>query len=267
MKTKILKNSLSVLTLAGLVALTLCSCKPKDTTPSQPDAPPAPAAPAAATPATPAAPAAEAAPAAPAAPAPSAPAAAAPAATPAGMVRYDSQPGGKVKIEGTSSVHDWHMDSVVIGGFMEVAANFPEAALTDPAAAKPKVEPYMPVRSFKSYSKRMDEVMQEKMEATKFKNIEYKLTELKPKSPAGTTGALQFDAIGVLTIHGTNQTMTMPVTIEKKDGKLKVTGSTSLKMSDYKVESPKLSILGIGAITTGDDVKISFEWLTAPKAQ
>jgi len=265
MKTKTLTISIRVLTLAGIVALTLCSCKPKDTTsenqPAEQSPPAAPAA--AATPAAPAAPAVEATPATPAAPA-----AAAPAATPAGMVRYDAQPvGSKAKIEGTSSVHDWHMDSVVIGGFMEVAANFPEAALTDPAAAKPKVEAFMPVRAFKSYAKRMDEVMQEKMEAPKFKNIEYKLTELKPKSAAGTTGALQFDAIGVLTIHGTNQTITMPVTIEKKDGKIKVTGETSLKMSEYKVESPKLSILGIGSITTGDDVKVSFEWLTAPKAQ
>ena len=78
---------------------------------------------------------------------------------------------------------------------------------------------------------------------------------------------MQFEAIGELTIHGVTKTITMPVTIEKKDGKLKIIGSTPLKMGDFKVEPPKLSILGMGSITTGDDIKVSFEWLTAPKAQ
>lgn len=189
------------------------------------------------------------------------------AATPAGMVRYDAQPvGSKAKMEGTSTIHDWTMESSVIGGFMEVDAKFPESALTDLAAAKPNVQAFMPVRSFKSYNKRMDEVMQETMNEPKHKKIEYRLLELKPKSSAGATGALQFDATGTLTINGATKTNTMPVTIEKKDGKIKVTGSASLKMTDFGVKPPAPSI-GLGLIKTGDDIKVTIEWLTAPKAQ
>jgi polyisoprenoid-binding protein YceI len=158
------------------------------------------------------------------------------------------------------------MESAVIGGFLEVDAKFPESALTDPNAAKPKVELFMPVRSFKSYTKKMDDVMQEHMNEPKHKRIEYKLTELKPKSPAGTTGALQFEAVGALTIAGTTNTHKMPVTIEKKDGKLKVTGKTTLKMTDYGVKPPAPTIAGMSLIKTGDEVTITFEWLTAPKA-
>ncbi len=188
------------------------------------------------------------------------------AATPAGMVRYDAQPvGSKAKMEGTSTIHDWTMESAVIGGFMEVDAKFPESALSDPAAAKPKVEAFMPVRSFKSYNKRMDEVMQETMHEPKYKRIEYKLIELKPKSKPGSTGALQFDAVGTLTVNGVTKTNTMPVTIEKKDGKIKVTGSTPLKMTAFGVKPPAPKI-GLGLIKTGDDIKISVEWLAAPKA-
>src|SRR6185295_14446190 len=109
-------------------------------------------------------------------------------------VHYDAQAtGSKAKMEGTSTIHDWTMESAVIGGFMEVDAKFPESALTDAAAARPKVEAFMPVRSFKSYAKKMDDVMQEHMNEPKFKRIEYKLIELKPKSASGATGALQFD--------------------------------------------------------------------------
>ena len=184
-------------------------------------------------------------------------------------IRYDSQPGGaKVKIEGTSSIHDWKMESPVISGFMEAEAGFPESALKGGAAAKPKVEIKIPVRTLKSGNARMDEVYQEHMEEPKFKMMEYKITELKAKGSAPKDGKCEFDAVGTLTIHGTAKALTMPVTIEKseveKDGKkspqLKIVGSTPLKISDYGVKPPCPNIPGMGQITTGDDIKVSFEW-------
>lgn len=241
--------------LASVLVLSLLfACKPKE---PAAETETADASPTAAAPAEPA----------PAAPAALAAADATAAAAPSGMVRYDAQPtGSKTKMEGTSTIHDWSMESAVIGGFMEVDANFPVSALTDPAAAKPKVELFMPVRSFKSYTKKMDDVMQEHMNEPKFKRIEYKLTELKPKSAAGSTGALQFEAVGNLTISGTTKPHTMPVTIEKKDGKLKVTGKTALKMTNFGVKPPAPTIAGMSLIKTGDDITLAFEWVTAQKA-
>ena len=189
-------------------------------------------------------------------------------ATPSGMVRYDAVPvGNKAKIEGTSTIHDWTMESTFVGGFIEADEKFPESALTDPKAAKPKVEAIMPVRQFKSYSTKMDETMQKHMNEPTHKRIEYKLIELKPKSPAGTTGALQFEATGALTVAGVTKTNTFPVTIEKKDGKLTVKGGTALKMTDFNVQPPAPTILGIPTIKTGDEVKVSFEWTAAPKTK
>jgi len=185
------------------------------------------------------------------------------AASQGGVVRYESQPGGgKVKIEGTSSIHPWNMESPVIGGFIEADAGFPESALKGGAAAKPKVEVFIPVRSLKSFNKRMDEVYQEHMEEPKFKKMEYKLTELKAKGDA-KGGKCEFEAVGNMTIHGVSKPLTMPVTIEKdsqKAGQLKIVGSTPLKMSDYTVKPPCPDLPGIGQITTGDEIKVTFEW-------
>lgn len=189
-------------------------------------------------------------------------------------IRYDSQPGGaKVKIEGTSSIHDWKMEGPVIGGFIETAAGFPESALKGGDAAKPTVQVFIPVRSLKSYNPKMDEVYQEHMEAAKFKNMEYKLTELKPKGNAPKDGKCEFDAVGTMTIHGVAKEITMSVTIEKteveKDGKkspqLKITGGAPLKISDFGVKPPNPKIPGMGEITTGDDIKMTFEWLPKQK--
>ena len=140
-------------------------------------------------------------------------------------------------------------------------ASFPESALTNTAAAKPVAQVGIPVRTFKSGTATMDTKMQGHMQITKFPKIEYRLIELKPTSPPDATGALKFDAVGVLTITGVAVTNTMPVTIEKKDGKLHVIGSTPVKMSDHGLK-PYTFLL----ISTGDELKITYEWVLAPKA-
>ena len=196
--------------------------------------------------------------------APAAPAAtvAAPASTATGTTRYDAQPGGsKMKIEGTSTIHDWKMESSSLGGFLEADAKFPESALTDARAAKPTAQVFMPVRSFKSGEKKMDSGMYEYLKEPEFKKIEYRLLELKPRTATGTTGPLNFDAVGTITVVGNTITNTMPVTIEKVDGKLKIVGKTALKCSDFKLKPYTFLLL-----SCGDDLKLSFEWLLAPMA-
>jgi polyisoprenoid-binding protein YceI len=174
-------------------------------------------------------------------------------------VTFDAQPGSKVRIDGTSSIHDWDMNGSIIGGKLEADAKFPEAG-----ADKATASAVIPVRTLKSYAKKMDEVMAEAMGMAKFPRIEYKLTALKPKSNAGAK--YEFDATGTLTIHGVTTTNTMPVSIEKQsDGKLKITGATPLKMTSFGVPPP-CPALAMGMIKTGDDIKVSFEWIVAPKA-
>ena len=180
-------------------------------------------------------------------------------------VRYEGpQPGSKCKMDGTSNMpmhSTWFMESIMVTGFMEVDANFPECALTNAAASKPVTQVGIPVRSFKSGSATMDTKMQGHMKITKFPKIEYRLIELKPTSPPGTTGALKFDAVGTLSITGVTVTNTMPVTIEKKDGKLRVVGSAPVKMSTHGLEPYKFLL-----VSTGDELKITYDWALTPKA-
>jgi polyisoprenoid-binding protein YceI len=185
-----------------------------------------------------------------------------------GLVRYNAQPGGsKATVAGDSSIHAWTMESGVIGGFMEVDANFPESALTNAAAAKPVASVYVPVRSLKSGKTTMDERMQDTMSMTNYQRFEYRVIELKPKSQPGSTGALQFDAVGALTIVGKTITNTMPVTIEKKDGKIKVVGSTPLKLTQFEIKPPVISLPLLPDISVYDDLKLDFVWTLAPKLE
>jgi polyisoprenoid-binding protein YceI len=186
-------------------------------------------------------------------------------------VRFVGQPGSKVRLEGTSTIHDWTMDGGIIGGFLELDSGFS----TDPAATDLKpgkvtatASARIPVRSIKSGKTRMDEVMQEHMKEKDFPRIEYRLTEMVLKETPGAGAPLKFDTKGELTVAGVTNKVSMPITMERIDkSKVKIIGSTGLKMSDFKVEPVAIKIPALGSITTGDDVKISFEWITATRAE
>src|SRR5688572_9489061 len=180
------------------------------------------------------------------------------------QVRYQSVPGSKFKIDGTSTVHDWTVESGIVGGFIE----FESEAVLDPAKpvngeVKAKVEVTMGVVNLKSGKKAMDEFMHETLKVKDHPRIKYVLKELKAQSrKAGEP--LKFDSKGDLTVAGVTKPIDMVVTLVPEGNKLKATGSKQLKMTDFGMKPPAPA-LGLGLIKTGDDVTVTFEWLTAKK--
>jgi len=182
------------------------------------------------------------------------------------LTRYNAQPSGsKVRLDGTSTVHEWTVESSIVGGYLELDS----AILTDPQKAVPgkvkaNVMASIPARQLKSSSKAMDNVMHDALKAQQFPRIQYRLTELVLKeTPKSANGPLVFDSKGELTVSGVTNAISMPVTMERvEQTKMKTSGTTSVKMTAFGIKppSPKISL---GLISTGDDVKISFEWLTS----
>src|SRR3954469_1740119 len=78
--------------------------------------------------------------------------------------RYQAQPAGnKVRVEGTSTAHDWEMEGTMIGGSVEfdpaVQIDTAQAALKDKKLTI-KSTVIIPVRSIKSDAKAMPQVME-----------------------------------------------------------------------------------------------------------
>lgn len=189
------------------------------------------------------------------------------------MTKYYAKSGSKMRIEGTSTIHDWQVEGTLIGGYLEVSSNFPSEPGQDvkPGKVEAHAEPFIMVRSLKSvekdgkpYSDRMDEVMYEHLKAKENPKIAFHLTELTLKEPAKSNDTpYVFEAKGQLAVSGVTNDVTMPVTIlPLGDKKLKVSGKTTLKMTDFKVEPP--NPLGLG-IKTGDEIKIIFDWMVAQR--
>ena len=73
------------------------------------------------------------------------------------------------------------------------------------------------------------------------------------------------EAKGELAVAGVTNKITMTVNVlPLGEKRLKITGTTNLKMTDYKIEPPSPKI-AMGLIKTGDDVKLIFEWMLAQR--
>ena len=122
------------------------------------------------------------------------------------------------------------------------------------------------MRTLKSHAKPMDNVMYEAMKQKEFPKIKFALKEMKLKGSASGNGPYLFDTKGELTVSGVTRTNEMVVAVVKiADGQLKFSGTNTMKMTDFGIKPPAPAI-ALGAIKTGDEVKISFEWMTAQAA-
>ena len=196
----------------------------------------------------------------------------------ADLTRLSSTPGAsKIRIEGTSTIHDWQVESSVIGGFAEVGPGFPlkPGAEVKPGKVEAKVSVFIPVQQLKSlkkdgkpYDEKMDKRMYEAVKETDNKRITYTLTELTLKEAPKTAGApYLFDSKGELCVAGVTNKISMPVMVTVlEENKVKFAGTITVKMTDFKIEPINIGILGIGLIKTGDEVKLFFEWVATKKA-
>ena len=160
-------------------------------------------------------------------------------------------------------------------GPLSTGRNFPvePGQAVTPGKVDAKGEASVTVRSLKSlekdgkpYSDKMDDVMDEKMKMQEYPKIIYRLTELTLKEPAKSKDApYVFEAKGDLAVAGVTNSITMPVNVlPMGEKKIKISGSTSVKMTQFKIEPPAPK-MALGMIKTGDDVKIIFDWMVAPK--
>ena len=188
------------------------------------------------------------------------------------MKKLGARPGSKLRMEGTSSLHDWTVESKIIGGFLEVGPNFPTepGQSVQPGKVEARGTASITVRSLQSikddgspYSDKMDGIMWDKLKVTTQPRIEYHLSELVLKEAAKSKDApYLFDSKGELVVGGVTNTIAMPVKVTPMaDKKIKIVGAVPVKMSDYKVEP---ATIGGGIFKTGDEVKLSFEWVVAP---
>lgn len=186
------------------------------------------------------------------------------------IVRYQGVPrGSSIKIKGTSTVHDWEVESTLIAGFMNVDGEFPSdlSTTTVPALKNlPQVNVQIPVRSIRSGKSTMDSVMHGAMKQQAHPKITYVLAKMTPSNVERKSGdPLRYDTKGDLTVAGVKKRIAMPIDlVQHGEGGLRITGKTKVKMTDFGIQPPAPKI-AFGLIKTGDEVEIIFEWIIKKK--
>ncbi|MFO8148169.1 MAG: YceI family protein [Bacteroidota bacterium] len=152
-------------------------------------------------------------------------------------------------IEGTSNIHDWEMEAKDQQGKLT-------AELSDGQLVKlTQLDFIVKAESLESGKGGMDKNTYKALNTDKYKTITYKLTEVK-NIDCTTTGNCKVTATGNLTISGTTKPVEIIFDAKVNGNKIVLSGSKSLKMTDFKIDPPKAMF---GTITTGDEVIIKFE--------
>ncbi len=187
------------------------------------------------------------------------------------QTRYSTQPTGtSIRIDGTSTAHDWEMEGTVIGGYVEFGAGVtldkaqaaPSGLQGDKIPAKASV--MIPVSSIHAkvdhLPEVMDGLMQKALFAADYPRIEFKLKEMTFKGPHAAGKPFDLTVAGDLAFSGKTNKVSFPVTLEPLDGgKIKISGAAPLKMTAFGVTPPAPNF-GLGLMKCGDDVKILFDW-------
>ena len=165
--------------------------------------------------------------------------------------------GSVIRIEGTSTLHEWKMEGPTINGKIDAPAIERWAT----GGEKPAVHVAIPVTSIRSEHSKMDKLMADALKAQANPEVQYVMTDA---TLARTGDPFVIRTKGKLTIAGVTRDVDMDVTGTRgADDRYLLTGQAPIRMSDYGIKPPTAMM---GTIRTGNDVKVTFRWVVE-KAQ
>jgi len=105
------------------------------------------------------------------------------------------------------------------------------------------------------------------MKSEQYPKIVFHVRDLELKeAPKSKDAPYLFESKGDLMVAGSTNKVSFPVNVlPMPDKRIKISGSTKLKMTDYKIEPPSPKIPGLSMIKTADEVSLSFDWMVAPR--
>ena len=186
-----------------------------------------------------------------------------------GVVRYDADlASSRVVVEGTSTLHDWHVEGHHLGGSVmvrkEALASLWRMSGPSLHELAPTVRVEIPVTSLTSGKRGMDEQMHEALKAATHPLITYRLESAqitaRQTAPADDAGdSLGLATTGVLTVAGGERAMDISMQVRRlSETRLEVSGGTSLRMTEFGIEPPRAML---GMLRTGEEIHVRWTWV------
>lgn len=161
-----------------------------------------------------------------------------------------SSTSGTIKIDGTSTMHDWTMSSEQ--GKAEAIMTMAYEKLVEVASLSFSAGAET-LKSTKGVL--MDKIAYKSLKATSFPTINFILISATVTAVDATT--YQFKGMGQMTVAGKKRTTDLNATIKYNptDKSFTSSGLKIIKMSDYEIDPPSFAF---GTIKTGDEIHIHF---------
>jgi polyisoprenoid-binding protein YceI len=177
-------------------------------------------------------------------------------------VSYNFEPSmSEMSVEGGSTLHDWSCPIESISGSLDI-----DTAQTDqgaPIAGLSGTQVAVPVDAIQCDKDTMNEKLREALQMNSYPEVYFSLEDAQV-SPLPDSGAtwFQVEATGELILAGERRQVELPVKGEKLDnGNLRLTGSHTIRLSDYDIERPSAML---GTITVSKDVTVNFDVTATP---
>lgn len=165
------------------------------------------------------------------------------------QINYTINDLATVTIEGTSTMHDWEMETRKVTG--NAGFVFDGNELTDIRS----LNVIIPSESLKSGKGAMDKNAYKALKTDNHQEITFILGSVGKIAKSG--GKFILTTEGKLTIAGTTKNVQLTATVASKgNGDVQCTGNTVIKMTDYGVEPPSFMF---GSVKTGDQIEVVFD--------
>ncbi|MDA0990344.1 MAG: YceI family protein [Verrucomicrobia bacterium] len=191
---------------------------------------------------------------------------------------YRLQPGSRIQLNGSSTVHDWSFDSREVSGsvFIPVGYDVIDQLFAEWTASQPPdletaygrrdtIQSWsghltMPVDSLENDNPRQKRDMQQALKGDQFPIITCSLTNVVAIRPVEqTTDALLIQTLGYLEIAGQRRPATIAFTATPNgDRTYRAEGRVQIRMSDFDIDPPSAMF---GLLRAHDDVDLAFTLL------
>lgn len=173
--------------------------------------------------------------------------------------------GSELWIEGKSTVHDWHSKTSTLGFTLKR-----DAAQSDPADAA-AIESWLrggglrgldlvvPLATMRSGKAALDKNMLKALSAEKHPTIRFMLSGSQLGTARGDT--LPVTADGELTVSGETRPVRVTGRLIRSDKGVLLEGTHAMKMTDHKVQPPKLMM---GTLKVRDPITVFFRLFLVP---
>lgn len=174
-----------------------------------------------------------------------------------GGTRLALQKGSALYMIGDSTLHQYQMRAGTLRGSAVLKAKAPKDLLKALQAGDvASMALVVPVENYKSRESGLDKNAYKALNSAQNPNITFELKKETLKAGVMT-------AVGDLSIAGATAPVTLTADTTVKDGKVELKGVQKLKMSDFKVTPPSISLL-VTAITCTDQIEIHYDVIFAP---